>query len=378
VPVAGRIREALASRARRSPLGIRLRAAAGRPVTLTEGAGREVGTLTPAREGSGPESWGRHRWHSDGANLYPRSAADFDDLPKLIREFVVPGHAPKQPLLSRDDDVVTLGSCFAAELRDFLGRFGFSSSSLWVPSGLNNTFALADFVSWCVTGEQTNRGYRYDLTAEGRVEEWTPEGERTAYLERLRAAGAFVFTIGLAEVWQDRETGGVFWRGVPRHIFDSDRHVFRLTTVEENEANVVRIVELIREVNAGAPIVLTLSPVPLKATFRDISCVTADAVSKSVLRVALDSALRRDLPGVWYWPSYEIVKWAGAHLPWPAYGLDDGSSRHVTRYLVVLILEAFVEAFYGAEAAGDFTARLEAAGMRLDRPIPVFGRTVRA
>src|SRR5439155_2068951 len=143
----------------------------------------------------------------------------------------------------------------------------------WVPSGLNNTFALLDFVSWCVTGKQTNRGYRYDVTTDGRVEEWTLEGERTGYLARLREAGAFVFTLGLAEVWQDRETGGVFWRGIPEEIFDADRHVFRLTTVDENAVNLERLIGLVRAVNPSAPIVLTLSPVPLMATFRDISCL---------------------------------------------------------------------------------------------------------
>ena len=68
----------------------------------------------------------------------------------------------------------------------------------------------------------------------GEIEEWKPEEERAGYHDLFAEAGAFVFTFGLAEVWQDRETGGVFWRGVPDSIFDSDRHVFRLTTVEEN------------------------------------------------------------------------------------------------------------------------------------------------
>ena len=61
------------------------------------------------------------------------------------------------------------------------------------------------------------------------------------------------------------------------------------STVDENEANIVRIVELIRSVNPSAPIVLTLSPVPLLATFRGRSCVTADAVSKAALRMAIDN-----------------------------------------------------------------------------------------
>jgi GSCFA family len=173
----------------------------------------------------------------------------------------------------------------------------------------------------------------------------------------VREAGAFVFTLGLAEVWQDRETGGVFWRGVPEEIFDAQRHVFRLSTVEENEANIVEIVRLIRSENPSAPILLTLSPVPLAATFRDISCITADCVSKSVLRIALDRVLERGLGGVYYWPSFEVVRWGGAHLPWRAYGLDDRNPRHVSRYLVREIIDAFVDSFYVPAAAEEIRSR---------------------
>ncbi len=108
--------------------------------------------------------------------------------------------------------------------------------------------------------------------------------------------------------------------------FDAERHRFRQTSVAENEQNILAIVELIRSTNPTAPIVLTLSPVPLKATFRHISCVT-DCVSKSVLRVAIDNVMSMEPDDVWYWPSFEVVRWAGAHFPWRAYGTDTPRNR---------------------------------------------------
>src|SRR5205823_2278283 len=126
-----------------------------------------------------------------------------------------------------------------------------------VPESLNNTFAILDFVSWCVTGEETGRGFRYDTTADGDIKEWKFEQTRDLALRHFREAGGFVLTLGLAEVWQDSETGSVFWRGVPKDIFDRTRHVFTLTSVDDNEQNVVRTIELIRQVNPSAPIVLT-------------------------------------------------------------------------------------------------------------------------
>jgi hypothetical protein len=321
--------------------------------------GVELGSL-PAKHVRGADySWMQgSSWHSSGARLFPRRQDPFEgDLPELIRRWIVPGHAPAAGMLSAGDNVITLGSCFARELRDYLGARGFSAGNFWIPAGLNNTFAILDFVSWCVTGQETGRGYRYDRTDEGEIREWKPEAERDQYIAGMRAAGAFVFTLGLAEVWQDSETGEVFWRGVPKEIYKANRHVFRLTTVEENEANIARIVELVRTVNPTAPIILTLSPVPLQATFREISCLTADCVSKSVLRVALDGVMSRELENVYYWPSFEIVRWLGAHVPWRAYGTDDGKPRNVTRYLVAHIIDTFIEAFFTPAAVAELRAR---------------------
>jgi GSCFA family protein len=296
-------------------------------------------------------AWPRKRWHALGANLYPSEQELFEgDLGQLIREHVITGWAPKEPLLGIDDSVYTLGSCFARELLRYLTKAGVSSKRVWIPSGLNNSFAILDFFSWCATGQETGRGFRYDRLETGEIVEWKPEGERQAYADEFAKAGAFVFTFGLAEVWEDKETGGVFWRGVPEEIFDADRHVFRLSSVEENAANISQIIEHCRALNPDAPVVLTLSPVPLMATFREVSCITADAVSKSVLRVALDQVVRDGREGVYYWPSYEVVKWVGPHLDWPAYGLHNRKPRDVSKQLVAAIIDAFVEAYYTPEA----------------------------
>jgi len=169
----------------------------------------------------------------------------------------------------------------------------------------------------------------------------------------LNKASSFVFTLGLAEVWEDSESGSVFWRGVPEQIFKEGRHRFRLSSVQENTKNIQEIVALIREVNPKAPIIFTLSPVPLKATFSNKSCVTSDCVSKSTLRIAIHEYMSKleNNANIFYWPSFEIVKWVGCHLPYPVYGTDDGCVRHVSRFLVVQILKSFVNAYYGKDTA---------------------------
>jgi hypothetical protein len=328
-----------------------------------------LGALSPLEPASGRRSWASHRWHQEHVSVVPSAMYEYANVRRIFRRNVLPGHLPPKPMLTPGDRVVTLGSCFANELRKALESAGFAAGSFWIPSGLNNTFAIRDFLSWCALGESTDSGWRYERSDDGTIQEWTPADERTAYAAHLAGAGCFVFTLGLAEVWRDKATGKTFWRGVPETIFDAQRHVFGLSTVEENVANIRAIVDLVRSVNPHAPIVLTLSPVPLQATFRDMSCVTADCVSKSVLRVALDTVMQARLPDVYYWPSFELVRWVGAVLPWSAYG--DPDARHVNRFLVHVILDAFIEAFYGADAARTFHDRLARAGARPRQPRPL-------
>jgi hypothetical protein len=323
-----------------------------------------VGHLVP----HGPDTvhgWGQHRWHADEVQVFPVAFEIYDDIPRLFRDFVLPGHLPERPLLAVGDTVVTLGSCFAQELREVLEKAQFGSSSFWIPSGLNNTYALLDFVSWATTGSATHRGFRYERSAGGEIVEWQPEAEQAAYQEHFRQAGAFVFTLGLSEVWLDRVTGQVFWRGVPEQVYDEGRHEFRLTTVDENAANIRELIRLVRAASPDAPIVVTLSPVPLLGTFRGMSCMTADCVSKSVLRVAIDTVLSERPAGVYYWPSFELVKWAGPAFDWRVYGQD---ARHVHRYLVQCIVGAFVEHFYGPDAARLLRDRLHEGGHVVAKP----------
>jgi hypothetical protein len=91
-------------------------------------------------------------------------------------------------------------------------------------------------------------------------------------------------------------------------------------------------------------------------------------VSKSVLRVAIDRAMEQAPAGTYYWPSFELVRWAGSALDWRAY---EGDARHADRYLVFCIVDAFAEAFYGPELAGRIRERLRASGWRTTDPHPM-------
>ena len=158
---------------------MRLRVAGGRHQTPSEngdakrsGGLRTRGSLAK-RQGAAKWSWGEHHWHRHEVNPYPPGQDLFErDLPRLIREYATVGHTPAEPLLEADDPIITIGSCFARELHHLLKSGGFRTGWLDVPSGLNNTYALLDFVSWCITGEELGSGFRYDRLDSGEIREW--------------------------------------------------------------------------------------------------------------------------------------------------------------------------------------------------------------
>lgn len=331
------------------------------PATLNHGF--QVNKTIGALIGKKTAGWSQEWWKSENIVVYPAQIQELDNFSKFIEEYALTGHIPAKPLLGDDDALITLGSCFARELRFFLGRYGLSAGNFVVPSGLNNTFALVDFITWATTGKTTARAYRYDRNEDGNIIEWMPDLEQREYSEAFSNAGAILLTLGLSEVWEDRETGRVFWRGVPEEIYNDGRHRFRLSTVEENVANIETMISAVREVNESAPIVFALSPVPLKATFRGQSCITADCVSKSILRVALDSVISDGRKGVYYFPSFEIVRWLGCNMSFPSFGAEDGTTNHVSRFFVINILKAFVKSFYLPEARERFMAGLRGDGV---------------
>ncbi len=113
-------------------------------------------------------------------------------------------------------------------------------------------------------------------------------------------------------------------------------------------------------------IVLTVSPVPISGTTEFGSAVVADCVSKSTLRVAChEVATFHQAEDVVYWPSFEIVRWLGPHYG-PAhplvYGADDDNTRHVSGWIVKIIIDLFLERFSASQAgAGRQAAATSAA-----------------
>jgi hypothetical protein len=264
---------------------------------------------------------------------FPETLAALAELDRAIRDHII-SHVPREALsLARQTRVVTLGSCFAANLGHALTAEGLAATNLTVGEIVNSTFANREFFAWAlgitesVSAEMAGRFGRDEVGA------------------LLRNADLIIYTLGVAPCFFDAASGAFVLpgRGDGLRGLRSGKYVFRTTTVDENLDNLRAIVALVRDVNPDCRFVFSLSPVPLTATLEPRSAMEADCLSKSILRVAVE-LLVSETEGCVYWPAFEIVRWLGAYLP-NMYGEEDGTTHHVSERVVRTIMRLFLETY---------------------------------
>ena len=150
-----------------------------------------------------------------------------------------------------------------------------------------------------------------------------------------------VMTLGLTEAWFDNEAGLYLNAAPPQSAFRADPDRFRLDVLTVDE--IIKVLDQIRDflVQFGHPqmrMMLTVSPVPFKATFTGRDAIIANSYSKSALRAAAEIFVFQH-SNVDYVPSYEIV----THTPRNSAFIQD--NRHITPSVVNEIVDRVVAAY---------------------------------
>ena len=117
-----------------------------------------------------------------------------------------------------------------------------------------------------------------------------------------------VFTLGLTEGWRSKQDGAVFplAPGVSGGQLDLARHEFINFTAAEVTDDLNRFLAKLKSVNPNARVILTVSPVPLIATYENRHVLVSNTYSKAALRVAAEEAAQGH-DNVTYFPSFEII-----------------------------------------------------------------------
>jgi hypothetical protein len=307
------------------------------------------------------------RWHQKDAK--PNEDDGTLAFQRLNQPLFRPTITP-QFKLSREDKLFAIGSCFARGIeRALVSRnmdvlsaaeeFSSFQPRTKEVTGLGftnkyNTFAIHNELRWALDPhsefpKDSIVDIGDDLFCDPHI---TPTLELAGLEETLRRRSLIqkvtrrivqcrvvIITLGLVEVWRDMETD-TFVNATPLgEVFRSypTRYEFQVSDFTENYANLESIHGLLTKF--GHPdlhVVVTVSPVPLMATFSSQDVVSANTYSKAVLRTAAQEwAAAHD--NVHYFPSYEIVQNSERSITW----LED--LRHVQGKVVNHIMSSFME-----------------------------------
>lgn len=260
------------------------------------------------------------------------------------------------PLIRRDTRIATIGSCFAEEVAKAMERLGLNGTAN--PTGrvydtpsirqeMQRNFgvptACDDEPLW-----HTSQGWihpfkhpQHRFPTEQELRHWSDDCDRRAR-ELFTAADVFVITLGLIECWRQPRTGCVY-RHIPHpDVFPQLDVQLHRASVSEMLADLAEIRRLIRG-HTHAVIILTVSPVPLHATFTDRDVRVANTESKCRIRAAASEFVEQ-FPDVHYFHSYELV--SAAEHPGEFIKAD---GRHVQPRAVDYIVNQFLRTFGDSE-----------------------------
>ncbi len=300
-------------------------------------------------------------WPDPTAKGRPRSI--FDEFP----------FAYENKFISPETPVGSAGSCFAMEIAHFLQRQKFNyvvteanqgkgyavlqenplpnSPAAWgtifnTPSfrqlverafGVSKTPQI--IYSEMISGKKKYFDAFREAVAFDSVEAYQENYELhlLAVRQALMQMKVFIITLGVNEIWYFRKDGSVISR-FPNKIAPA-LIGHKVLSVEDNLRELSSFLKTLRTYNPDIQIIVSVSPIPLNATFlADRShVITANCHSKATLRVVAEEFVRQN-SGVHYLPSYETVMYT-ADSAWEA------DQRHVTRETVAKVVKLFNRMF---------------------------------
>ncbi len=246
--------------------------------------------------------------------------------------------------ISKDSRVATAGSCFAQHISRTLSANGFNfyvpetGSHLSAEESTNRNFGVfsaryANIYTSSQLLQLFNEAFglfkpseSYWTRSDGRyVDPYRPQIEpngfssiadlirsRQEHLSHVRtmfeSLDVFVFTLGLTETWRSKADRAIFpiAPGVAGGIYNASKYEFLNLETADVINDLENFIKSLSAVNPNAKIILTVSPVPLVATYEKRHVLTSTTYSKSALRAAADAIIRRHIHCD-YFPSYEII-----------------------------------------------------------------------
>lgn len=260
-----------------------------------------------------------------GVAYYPRIHALFNDLEGSLEHFIFGPHYAPVFRVEQDTRIITVGSCFAINIANFLTAFGFQVSNFGAPEEASPA-TFPSTVDAMLNGDDPS----------------------TRELIRNSPSLCVIFTAGVGEMLRMQDGTQV----AASAIKSNPARMRSIESVgvfppDEIAASIEAGFAMIRTLNPRATLVCTVSPVPLDASFdNSAGIMVRNAYSKAALMLGVQQACAGD-ERISYFPSYEIVKEWAPLAGVQAFAANDGHPRHVSRNLVLIICLMFLKHFVG-------------------------------
>lgn len=127
-----------------------------------------------------------------------------------------------------------------------------------------------------------------------------------AVREMFESCDVFVFTLGLTEGWKSTEDGAVFPTAPGVVGFGKGQYAFENFAVQGMVDDLTLFLTKLKILNPQVRVILTVSPVPLVATYEPRHVLLSTTYSKAALRVVAEMVTSA-FENVAYFPSYEII-----------------------------------------------------------------------
>lgn len=275
----------------------------------------------------------------------PKRIASAEDFDSVVDHAVLGNTVPAAPFIDRSTKIVSIGSCFAVNISTALNKSGYAAQLLNVNERLFNPFALQTFLE----------AVRENADISVFEKHWSLQpGDLEAFRASILQGKAAIVTLGLSFVWIDNATGEMVFdptRKVGVNLISADPERFQMeaTGVAENTDAIAAIINALRAMNPTIKIILTLSPVHLARAISDYPASIADSISKSTLRCALHEIMSLRLHEVYYFPSFEILRWLVPMVDVPFGG--DQDIRHISTQWVDYTVSKFRQYYCIGEQA---------------------------
>lgn len=320
----------------------------------------------------------------------------FPDHQFWRREVLLPGHGAIDPVIetgfriNADTRIGTAGSCFAQHIarrlaasghhylvteagdsidaaervRRNYGIYSARYGNIYTVRQMRQLFERAhgcfapqDSV-WRRPDGRHIDPFRPEIEPDGFNTPQMVEASRTEHLAAVRKLFAevdvLVFTLGLTEAWHSTLDGATF--PLCPMVVSDDLQAEAYAPVNFSHADILEdlhsFMAQLRAVNPTAKLLLTVSPIPLIATFENRHVLVSTAASKAILRSVADEACRQD-PSIFYFPSFEIV----ANPYFEASYFDSSDARSVKTEGVDHVMSVFMKHYSNLTLETEITHR---------------------